>query len=514
MTKELMTFKPVVLIVRDGWGYSPEKKGNAIAHAKVPNDTFYMKKYPSTLLDASGNAVGLPAGTQGGSEVGHLTMGAGTIIWQPLELINRTIRDGSFFQNGVLLQAAENCRKNKSTFHLMGLFSDQGVHATVSHLYALLEFAKKQQLERVFLHLFLDGRDVPERSAHKYLVELNHHIRKIGVGKIASLVGRYYAMDRDTNWDRTTKAYELLVAGKGFSSASAEEGILTAYERGDKTDYYVQPTVITENGKPVGLVGEKDSVIFYNFRSDRTRQMTSILSGKKCTIPVSVRRPQTFFVCFSEYDKEFHLPVAFPQQKVAHNVGRCLSDAGLRQLRTAETEKYAHVTFFFNSQAEEGFPKEDRILVPSPKVPSYETQPEMSAYGITEKACAAMEKKEYDFVLINFANPDLVGHSGNYQATVRACEVVDECVGKIVSAVLKKDGVVLLTGDHGNAEQMLYPNGEPCPSHTTNKVPFCVISNHLTHELRENGGLQDIGPTILKLLDVSKPAEMGGKSLV
>ncbi len=514
MTKERMTFKPVVLIVRDGWGYSPEKKGNAIANAKVPNDNLYMKKYPSTLLDASGNAVGLPTGTQGGSEVGHLTMGAGSIVWQPLELINRTIRDGTFFENAVLLQAAENCRKNKSAFHIMGLFSDQGVHATVAHLYALLEFAKKQGLEKVFLHLFLDGRDVPERSAHKYLVELNHHIRKIGIGRIASFVGRYYAMDRDTNWDRTTKAYELLVAGKGFSTASAEEGILAAYERGDKTDYYVQPTVIMENGKPVGLVGEKDSVIFYNFRSDRTRQITSMLSGKKCPIAVSVRRPQTFFVCFSEYDKEFHLPVAFPQQKVAHNVGKCLSDAGLRQLRIAETEKYAHVTFFFNSQTEEAFAKEDRILVPSPKVASYDLKPEMSAEAVCDKAVSAVHSEKYDFILVNFANADLVGHSGNYTATVKCCEVVDQCVGKIVSAVLEQDGVVLLTGDHGNAEQMLYPNGEPCPAHTTNKVPLSIISNHLTHELRAAGGLQDIGPTILKLLDVQKPDEMGGKSLV
>lgn len=514
MTISSMTFKPVVLIVRDGWGYSPKKKGNAIANAHVPNHNLYMKKYPSTLLDASGNAVGLPAGTQGGSEVGHLTMGAGSIIWQPLELINRTIRDETFFKNNVLLAAAENCKKNNTAFHIMGLFSDQGVHATVAHLYALLEFAKKQKLEKVYLHLFLDGRDVPERSAHKYLLDLNQHMRKIGVGKIASLVGRYYAMDRDTNWDRTTKAYELLVAGKGFTTASAEEGILAAYERGDKTDYYVQPTVIIENGKAVGQISEKDSVVFYNFRSDRTRQMTSILSGKKCPIAVFPRRPQTFFVCFSEYDYEFHLPIAFPQQKVLHNVGRSLSAAGLWQLRIAETEKYAHVTFFFNSQVEDPFPKEDRILVPSPKVASYDLKPEMSAEEITNKAVPAIMSGKYDFVLVNFANADLVGHSGNYSATVTCCAVVDSCVGTIVSAVLKQDGVVLLTGDHGNAEQMLYPNGEPCPAHTTNKVPLSVISNHLKHPLREDGGLQDIGPTILRLLDVEKPAEMQGKSLV
>ncbi len=507
-----MTFRPVVLIVRDGWGYSPEKKGNAIANAKVPNHNKYFNRYSSTLLDASGNAVGLPAGTQGGSEVGHLTMGAGRIVWQPLELINRAIRDASFFTNPILLQAAENCKKNNSAFHIMGLFSDQGVHATTHHLYALLEFAKKQMLEKVFIHLFLDGRDVPEKSAHKYLVETNHHIRKYGIGKIASMVGRYYAMDRDNNWERTQKAFDLLVNGKGYPAQSAEEGLLAAYERGDKTDYYVQPTVIVENKNPVGLIKENDTVIFYNFRSDRTRQMTSIITGKKC--PVNLKRQKTFFVCFSEYDHEFQLPVAFSQTKITQNLGKCISDADLRQLRIAETEKYAHVTFFFNSQVEDPFPKEERILVPSPKVPSYETQPEMSAEGITEKALAALEKKTYDFVLINFANPDLVGHSGNYAATVKACEVVDDCVGKIVAAVLEKDGVVLLTGDHGNAEQMLYSSGEPCPAHTINKVPISVISNHITHELHEEGGLRDIAPTILKLLDIQQPKEMTGKSLV
>ena len=507
-----MTFRPVVLIVRDGWGYSPEKKGNAIANAKVPNHNSYMKNYPSTYIDASGNAVGLPKGTVGGSEVGHLTMGAGSIVWQPLEIINRAIRDESFFTNKALLDAAENCKRNNSAFHIMGLFSDQGVHATTHHLYALLEFAKKQELQNVFIHLFLDGRDVPEKSAHKYVVETNHHVRKTGIGKIASLVGRYYAMDRDNNWERTQKAFDLLVNGKGYAAQSAEEGLIAAYERGDKTDYYVQPTVIVENGIPVGLIKENDAVIFYNFRSDRTRQMTSIISGKKC--PVKLKRPNIFFVCFSEYDHEFHLPVAFPQTKITHNLGKCLSDAGLRQLRIAETEKYAHVTFFFNSQVEDPSPKEERVLVPSPKVPSYDQKPEMSAYEITAKALDAFEKKNYDFILINFANPDLVGHSGNYQATIKACEVVDECVGKIVTHVLKKDGVVLLTGDHGNAEQMVYPNGEPCPAHTTNKVPLSLVSNHITHELREDGGLQDIGPTILKLLDVQKPEEMIGKSLV
>ena len=507
-----MTFKPVVLIVRDGWGYSDQKKGNAIANAKIPNHNFYIKKYPTTLLEASGNAVGLPAGTQGGSEVGHLTMGAGRIVLQPLELINKAIHDGSFFSNAVLLQAVENCKKHKSSLHIMGLFSDQGVHATTEHLYAILKLAKKNMLENVFVHAFLDGRDVPEKSAYKYILKTNHEINRIGVGEIASVVGRYYAMDRDNNWDRTQKAFDMLVHRKGFSANSAEEGILAAYERGDKTDYYVQPTIIAKNEKPVGSIKENDSVVFYNFRSDRTRQLTAMLTGKKCR--VKVQSPNIFFVCFSEYDKEFQLPVAFRQMLVQNNVGKVISAAGYRQLRIAETEKYAHVTFFFNSQVEEPFAKEERIFVPSPKVPSYETKPEMSAYEITEKLLAALSKKDYDFVLVNFANADLVGHSGNYQATIKCCEIVDDCVGRIVSVVLKKDGIVLLTGDHGNAEQMLYSSGESCPAHTTNKVPFTLISNHISHQLHEDGGLQDVGPTILKLLDIVQPKEMSGKSLV
>lgn len=507
-----MTFHPVVLIVRDGWGYSENKKGNAIANANVPNHNMYIEKYPTTLLEASGDAVGLPKGTQGGSEVGHLTMGAGRVVWQPLELINRAIRDETFFCNKVLLAAAENCKKNKSAFHIMGLFSDQGVHATTHHLYALLEFAKRQGLSSVFIHAFLDGRDVPEKSCHKFILETNHQILKIGVGQFASVVGRYYAMDRDSNWERTQKAFDLLIRGKGFQANSAEEAVLAAYDRGDASDYYVQPTVLVHGGKPIGLVKEHDSVVFFNFRSDRTRQMTSIMTGQKCGI--SVGRPKIHFVCFSEYDQDFTLPVAFPQLKITHNVGQTIAEAGYRQLRIAETEKYAHVTFFFNSQMEEPFAKEERILVPSPKVPSYDQQPEMSAQSVMEKALDALHKKEYGFVLINFANPDLVGHSGNYAATVKACEVVDECVGRIVAVVLKKDGVVLLTGDHGNAEQMQYSNGEPCPSHTTNKVPFTLISNHISHALHDDGGLSDIGPTILKLLDITPPKEMTGKSLV
>lgn len=503
---------PVLLIIRDGWGYAKEKKGNAIANAKVPNHKKWVKQYPTLLLEASGNAVGLPIGVQGGSEVGHLTLGAGRIVWQPLELINKAIQNKSFFKNKVLLQAIRNCKRNNSALHIMGLFSDQGVHGTIAHIPPLLELAKKHNIQNVFIHAFLDGRDVPEKSAHKYLLQIDHEMRKTGVGRIASVIGRYYAMDRDNNWDRTQKAFELLVHGKGFPAASPEEGLLAAYDRGDKTDYYIQPTIILEERSPLGCIKDKDSVIFYNFRSDRTRQLTAMLSGKKC--PVKLKRPKTFFVCFSDYDPQFRLPVAFPQLIVKNNLGSSLSHAKVRQLRIAETEKYAHVTFFFNSQVEKPFPKEERILVPSPKVPSYDMKPEMSALGITAKALAALKKRKYDFVLVNFANSDLVGHSGNYKATVKACEIVDQCVGKIVKEVLGQDGVVLLTGDHGNAEQMVYPNGEPCPAHTTNPVPFTIISKEKKKLLQKNGGLMDVGPTVLKLLEIKKPKEMSGRSLV
>ncbi len=509
-----MVFKPAVLIVRDGWGYSPEKKGNAIANAKLLNHNAYVKKYPTTLVEASGNAVGLPVGTQGGSEVGHLTMGAGRILWQPLEIINKAIRDKSFFNNTALLEAVAQCQHYNSSLHLIGLFSDQGVHATTEHLYALLELAKEHKIKNVYIHCFLDGRDVPERSAHNYIIECNQKIRKIGVGRIASIVGRYYAMDRDKNWDRTKKAFDLLVNGIGYKATNPEQALLDAYERGDKTDYYVQPAVIIEQttNKPIAVIKENDSVIFFNFRTDRTRQLTAMLTNQRS--PKNYQPAKIHFVTMTEYDKNFKIPVAFKQTRIINNLGQVLAQQKQKQLRIAETEKYAHVTFFFNSQEERANHGEDRILVPSPKVPSYDEQPEMSAMEVTEKALLKIQERKYDFILINFANPDLVGHSGNYRATIRAVEFVDACVGRIVGAVLNCDGVVIMTSDHGNAEEMLYKNGKPKPAHTTNRVPLTVISNHFTHALRDGGQMQDIAPTILKLLDLPIPKEMTGKSLI
>jgi 2,3-bisphosphoglycerate-independent phosphoglycerate mutase len=509
-----MVFKPVVLIVRDGWGYAENNKGNAIANGNTPNHDHYTKTYPSTLIKASGNAVGLPEKTQGGSEVGHLTMGAGRIVLQPLEIINRSITNESFHNNTVLLEALENCQHHSSSLHLMGLFSDQGVHATIDHLYALLKLAKEHNIKNVFIHCFLDGRDVPEKSAHDFLIQTNKQIREIGIGKIASVVGRYYAMDRDKNWDRTKQAFDLLVKGRGHKATNPEQALLDAYHRGEASDYYVEPTVIIdqETKYPIATIKENDSVIFYNFRTDRTRQLTALLTNQQA--PTNLKPPKMHFVCMTDYDKKFTLPVAFEQTMVTHNLGKELAQHDLRQLRIAETEKYAHVTFFFNSQTEKPERNEERILIPSPKVASYNEQPEMSAHKITEKAVEEIKKKRHDFILINFANADLVAHSGNYDATVKAVEIVDECVGKIVEAVLDIDGTIILTGDHGNAEEMLYENGEPKPAHTINRVPLTIIGNHIDHELHEDGGLQDIAPTILKLLDISIPKKMTGKSLL
>ncbi|HLC65870.1 MAG TPA: 2,3-bisphosphoglycerate-independent phosphoglycerate mutase [Candidatus Nanoarchaeia archaeon] len=504
--------KRVILIIRDGWGYSPKKKGNAVYAANLEHDNFCLKNYPYTILKCSGNAVGIPEGTQGGSEPGHLTIGAGRVVWQPLEDINRKIKSGEFFKNKVLLDAMRNCRKKKSKLHLMGLFSDQGIHGTTYHLYALLRMAKQQKLKDVFIHCFLDGRDVPERSAEKYLKECQKQIRKIGVGKISSLVGRYYAMDRDHNWDRTKEAYDLLTLGKGFRESSPITALKNAYSRGGKTDYYVKPISLAS-----ATIDNNDSVIFWNFRSDRTRQLTEALTQRNFNKFQRTKIPKIHFICMSEYDPKFMLPVAFYQQKIKNNLGQVISKAGLKQLRIAETEKYAHVTFFFNSQVEKPSKNEDRIMVHSPKVPSYDLKPEMSAYEITEKLIPEIGKEKYDFIVVNFANGDLVGHSGKFDAVVKACKVVDECIGRIVENGLEKNYITIITGDHGNAEEMLYPNGEINPSHGTNPVPFILITNDETlknSKLKKGLGLSSIAPTILRLMGVDKPKEMTAQALL
>ncbi len=514
-----MAQRRIMLIVRDGWGYTEETEGNAAYLADTPNNDRYMQEYPWTTLKCTGNAVGLPEGTQGGSEPGHLTMGAGRVVWQPLEEINRAIRDRSFYEKKPLLDVVEYLKRTGGKLHLAGLFSDQGIHGTIHHLHALLDLAKCNGLNDVYVHCFLDGRDVPERSAMEFLYETQHVMNAKGVGRYASLVGRYYAMDRDTNWERTQKAYDLLTRGVGIKESNPFEALEHQYVVDpDLTDYYVEPIVLTdEDGSPVATVDDGDAFILWNFRSDRARQITYALTQPGFSHFNRAKFPDIHFVCMSVYDQKLDLPVVFPQHRVTNNIGVTLSKHGLRQLRIAETEKYAHVTFFFNCQIEKPYPGEDRILVPSPKVPSYEDKPEMSAYEITDRLIPEINKQLYDFILVNYANCDLVGHSANLDAGVKAAAVVDMCLGRVVDTGLTKDYVVLVTGDHGNIETMFYPDGLPNPSHGVNPVPFILISKESqlrAIKLRDGMGLSSIAPTILKLMSVDKPSEMTSEPLL
>jgi 2,3-bisphosphoglycerate-independent phosphoglycerate mutase len=507
-----MKNKRVILIIRDGWGETDKVVGNAIKAAKVPNNNYYVQNYPTTLLKCIGKEVGNPDSAQGGSEVGHLTLGAGRIVWQPQELINQSIKNGDFFKNQAFLGAIENCKKNNSSLHLSGLFSDAGVHSDTKHLFALLKLAKEHELNNVYVHLVLDGRDVPEKSALNYLTQLEEKIKEIGIGKIASVVGRYYTMDRDTNWERTKAGYDLMTKGTGFKATNAKEAIEEAYKRGDKTDYYVQPTVIIEDNNPIGLIKNEDSFVWFNFRTDRSRQITAMME-KLSFCPEEFRGEiSPYFVGMCRYDQQWTLPVAYEQEKVINNLAEVLAANKKTQLRIAETEKYAHVTFFFNSQQEKIYPLEERIVVPSPKVLSYDLQPEMSAYEVCEKVLENIGK--YDFILVNFANADLVGHSGVFEAAVKACEVVDECVGKIVNKALDNDYYVVLGADHGNAECMFYENGEVDVSHGFNQINYSVIGRDLEGiKLKSGKGLKDVAPTILELMGIEKPVEMTGESL-
>jgi 2,3-bisphosphoglycerate-independent phosphoglycerate mutase len=509
----------VLLIIRDGWGFSkkdPKKIGNAIKLAKTPNIDSYEKNYPFTLLGCSGNYVGLPDKTQGGSEVGHYTIGAGKIVWQEYEMINRAIAikdhksKDSFFNNKTLLKAIKHVKKNKSNLHLMGLFSNQGVHATTEHMYALIELAKKNKVKNIYIHAFLDGRDVPEKSVSKYFVEFNKRIKKLGMTKtvkIASIVGRYYAMDRDTNWNRTQLAYELLVYGKGFIETDTLTAMKKAYRYGARSDYYVKPMKI----KNTPNISDNDAIVFWNFRTDRARQITYAFTDKKFKHFRRKEFKKLFYVCMTNYDQTRKLNCAYPEPYLKNNLGSVLAKNKLKQLRIAETEKYAHVTFFMNSQNEKPNKGESRIMVHSPKCASYAEKPEMSAFEVTKKLIYEIKKGKQDFIALNFANGDLVGHSGNLKATIKCCEVVDECVGKIIKKALKKDYVIMITGDHGNCEEMLYANGEHKASHTLNPVQFSLISkNRLLKSitLKKNQGLANITPTILKIIGIKKPKDM------
>jgi 2,3-bisphosphoglycerate-independent phosphoglycerate mutase len=515
----MMVKDRIILVVRDGWGYSDEKRGNATYLAYTPNNDFYLENYPWTLLNCTGSSVGLPNGTQGGSEPAHLIMGAGRIVSQPLEIINRNIREGGFYEKKEFLDSIDYCKSTGGKIHLAGLFSDQGIHGHINHLFAILEICRRNEFRRVFIHAFLDGRDVPERSAKKFFRKTHEVIQNKKVGVFASIIGRYYAMDRDKNWDRTEIAYNLLTIGTGKKEENPIEALEHVYESSCKiTDYYIEPIVLTNKfGQPIALVDEGDCLILWNFRSDRARQITYALTDRSFSKFKRVKFPKIHYVCMSEYDKKIDLPVVFPHKKVQNNLSSILSKNHLNQLRIAETEKYAHVTFFFNSQIEEPNAGEHRILVPSLKIPSYEEKPEMSANEITEKLLTEIKKEYYDFILVNYANGDLVGHSANLKAGIKACEVVDECLGKVVSTGLTKKYTIIVTGDHGNIETMFYPNGDPNPSHGTNPVPFILISDNPTLfkcKLKTGKGISSISPTILDIMGLNKPKEMTSTTLI
>ena len=511
-----MSKKPVVLMVLDGYGLNDRTEGNAIAMANTPVMDKLMKECPFQKGYASGLAVGLPDGQMGNSEVGHMNIGAGRIIYQDLTRITKDIEDGTFFKNEELLEAMENCKKNDSDLHLFGLLSDGGVHSHLSHVYGLLEMAKQQGVSKVYVHAFLDGRDTPPASAKGFVETLENKMAEIGVGKVASLSGRYYAMDRDNNWDRVEKAYDSLVTGDGIKAESATQALQESYDNG-KTDEFVEPTVICKDGQPLSLVKANDSVIFFNFRPDRAREMTRAFCDDKFT---GFERKTGFipltFVCFKDYDESIpNKKVAFKKEIIKNTFGEFLANHGKKQLRLAETEKYAHVTFFFNGGVEEPNKGEDRILVKSPKVATYDLQPEMSAPEVCDKLVDAIKSDKYDVIIINFANPDMVGHTGVQAAAVKAIETVDGCVGRAVEALKEVDGQMFICADHGNAEQLIdETTGEPFTAHTTNPVPFILVNADPAYKLREGGCLADIAPTLIELMGMEQPKEMTGKSLL
>lgn len=501
--------KPLILMILDGFGCGRDYPGNAIKAAKKPNIDRIFSSNPITQIGASGMDVGLPDGQMGNSEVGHTNIGAGRIVYQELTRITKSISDGDFFSNEAFLAAMENCKKNNSALHLMGLLSDGGVHSHNSHLYALLELAKRSGLKEVYVHCLLDGRDVPPSSGKDYVAELAEKMQELGIGKIATVMGRYYAMDRDNRWERVGKAYAAMVYGEGVQNSDPVAAVAESYQN-DVTDEFVVPTVCTAEGR----IKANDSVVFFNFRPDRAREITRTFvdpdfSGFE-------RRNGLFplcYVCMTQYDATMpNVLVAFHPQTLKNTFGEYISDKGLTQLRIAETEKYAHVTFFFNGGVEKTYPGEDRCLVPSPKVATYDLQPEMSAYQVTDNVVERIESGKYDVIILNFANCDMVGHTGVFDAAKAAVEAVDSCVGRVVDAITKMGGVALITADHGNADQMYADDGSPFTAHTTNPVPFCVVNYPC--KLREGGRLADIAPTMLKILGMEQPAEMTGTSII
>ncbi len=506
-----MNKKPVMLMILDGFGLTDREDGNAIKAANKPNFDKLYSSYPHTELGASGLSVGLPEGQMGNSEVGHLNIGAGRIIYQALTRITKSISDGDFFENRALNKALDNALKNDSTLHLMGLLSPGGVHSHTDHLKGILQLAKKKGVQKVYLHAFLDGRDVPPSSAKEYIEDIESYMKELGAGKIATISGRYYAMDRDKRWERVQLAYNALVLGKGEEAGTALEAVEKSYND-NKTDEFVLPTVIEKNSE--ARIKSKDSVIFFNFRPDRAREITRAINDKVFD-GFSRETLELTFVTMTQYDVTLEgVEVAFQNETYKNTLGEYVSNLGKNQLRIAETEKYAHVTFFFNGGVEEENKNEDRALIPSPKVATYDLQPEMSAYKVTDELLKRIDEDKYDMIILNFANPDMVGHTGVFEAAKKAVEAVDVCLGKVVDKILDKNGTVFITADHGNAEQMIdYSTGKPMTAHTTDPVPFLYVASD-AKPLRDSGILADIAPTMLQVMGLEVPKEMTGKSLI
>lgn len=510
-----MSKKPTVLMILDGYGLNEKVAGNAVKESKTPVMDKLMSTCPFVKGNASGMAVGLPEGQMGNSEVGHLNMGAGRIVYQDLTKITKSIQDGDFFENKALLAACENVKKNNSALHMMGLVSDGGVHSHNTHIYGLLELAKQQGIENVYVHCFLDGRDTPPASGKEYVEQLEAKMKELGVGEVATVMGRYYAMDRDNRWERVEKAYNAMVKGEGDSAKSGSEGVQASYDN-DKNDEFVLPVIVSKDGVPAAKIQDKDSIIFFNFRPDRAREITRTFCDAAFDGFERGKRIETTFVCFTDYDVTIENKlVAFTKDEITNTFGEFLAKNGLTQARIAETEKYAHVTFFFNGGIEEPNAGEDRILVNSPKVATYDLKPEMSAFEVCDKLTASIRSGKYDVIIINFANPDMVGHTGIEDAAIKAVEAVDECVGKTVEAIKEVNGQMFLCADHGNAEQLIEEvTGEPFTAHTTNPVPFLLVNADPAYKLREGGCLADIAPTLIELMGMEKPVEMTGESLL
>ena len=511
-----MNKKNIILMILDGYGLTDETRGNAIAAAKTPNLDKLFKDYPWAPGSASGLDVGLPDGQMGNSEVGHMNIGAGRIVYQDLTRITKSISDGDFFQNKALLAAVENCKKHNSALHIWGLTSDGGVHSHTEHLFAIVDMAARNSLDKVYVHCIFDGRDTAPKSGMGFLKELQQKLSEVGNAKIASLHGRYYIMDRDNRWERVEKAYQVLVEGEGEVSDCPAAYLQKSYDDGI-TDEFIIPCVITEGGAPIVKVCENDSVIFYNFRPDRAREITRAFVDPEFD---GFKRGKGFFplhyVCFTEYDKSMpNVSVAFEPQNLENTLGEYISELGMTQLRIAETEKYAHVTFFFNGGVEDPYKGEDRVLIPSPKVATYDLAPEMSAKEVTDELIERIKSRKYDLIIVNYANPDMMGHTGVFEATVKGVEVVDECVGRVMEAVLETDASMFLCADHGNPDKMLnLETNEPFTAHTTNPVPFVIINYTDAVAVKEDGKLCDIAPTILDMMGIDKPKEMTGQSLL